>query len=199
MKIKEYFKNLPQKWSANFLATLGATCFLHSIIGMFIIIYDLRFYPHTTFADVIAKIPDAFKMFLYIKTFLFAFSCKIALIPLFVHFVLMFYRIRAGAQLLILLAVIFQQALPWSYIPDHGYGMFYAAMLMFHIPALIAVILIFLVLLIFDSNPKTAIKVKSVSENIFYRAFVYIFFVYSILIFLTSTTSVINLLKKFQI
>ena len=56
MKIKEYFKNLPERWSAIFLALLSSTFLLSFITWLFVTLVELGF-KATSFSEYI-KLAD---------------------------------------------------------------------------------------------------------------------------------------------
>lgn len=187
MKVGSYFKNLPNMWSANFLAMLGFVSFIFSIIG----IASLIFYSHINIDmpyKIGASIKDIGWYFILIQGSLLPVICLLGILPIITQYgILMRPSKNTHLQILLLAVAITLCTLP-SYIfyAENGSGFFFAFIPFFCYPVLIAVFFIFITLLFIDLILKKQIPNKNLVKNKYYKFIVNIFFWYSIVIFILA-------------
>ena len=188
MKLDSYFKNLPNMWSANFLAMLGFVSFVFSIIG----IASLIFYSHINIDFMSYKIGTSIKdigwYFILIQCSLLPVICLLGILPVITQYGILMRPSKNTHLQILLLAVVITLCTLSSCIfyAESGSGVFFAFIPFFCYPVLIAASFIFITLLFIDLILKKQILNKNLVKNKYYKFIVNIFFWYSIVIFILA-------------
>lgn len=188
MKLSSYFRNLPNMWSANFLAMLGFVSFVFSIIG----IASLIFYSHINIDFMSYKIGTSIKdigwYFILIQCSLLPVICLLGILPVITQYGILMRPSKNTHLQILLLAVVITLCTLSSCIlyAESGSGIFFAFIPFFCYPVLIAASFIFITLLFIDLILKKQILNKNLVKNKYYKFIVNIFFWYSIVIFILA-------------
>ena len=188
MKLDSYFKNLPNMWSANFLAMLGFVSFVFSIIG----IASLIFYSHINIDFMSYKIGTSIKdigwYFILIQCSLLPVICLLGILPVITQYGILMRPSKNTHLQILLLAVVITLCTLSSCIfyAESGSGVFFAFIPFFCYPVLIAASFIFITLLFIDLILKKQILNKNLVKNKYYKFIVNIFFCYLIVIFILA-------------
>ena len=148
MKLDSYFKNLPNMWSANFLAMLGFVSFVFSIIG----IASLIFYSHINIDFMSYKIGTSIKdigwYFILIQCSLLPVICLLGILPVITQYGILMRPSKNTHLQILLLAVVITLCTLSSCIfyAESGSGVFFAFIPFFCYPVLIAASFIFITL-----------------------------------------------------
>ena len=188
MKLDSYFKNLPNMWSANFLAMLGFVSFVFSIVG----IASLIFYSHINIDFMSYKIGTSIKdigwYFILIQCSLLPVICLLGILSVITQYGILMRPSKNTHLQILLLAVVITLCTLSSCIfyAESGSGIFFAFIPFFCYPVLIAASFIFITLLFIDLILKKQIPNKNLVKNKYYKFIVNIFFWYSIVIFILA-------------
>ena len=186
MKIKEYFKNLPQKWSANFLALLSSTFLLSFVTWLFVALVELGF-KAASFSEYIKLADLTCPLYSPVYSIIFfPISCYI-LVHIFIFYIFIIISKKTWLTTVSILTIIIY----WSnyfagmqeILTDPGiYAAFlFLPMTIIGVPILIG---IYLILLLLELIPKFRVPQSPVSQSSIFKKYVRIFYWFCIVIIL---------------
>lgn len=179
MKIKEYFKNLPEKWSAIFLASISST-FLLSFISWLIVILIDRGFRATSFSEYFELVSKAFPYgFCYPEIF-FPISCYL-FVYIFIFYILIIISKKKWCTIVSILFILIFVCKPSIEIKDliesTGFGdisIFY--LLPLAILEILISIGIYLILLLLELIPKFRVPQSPVSQSSIFKKYIKFFY-----------------------
>ena len=185
MKIKEYFKNLPEKWSAVFLALLSSTFLLSFITWLFVALVELGF-KAASFSEYFKLVSKLLPYGIFTLIIFFPVACYI-LVHIFIFYIFIIISKKKWLTTVSILTIIIY----WSnyfaemqeILTDPG---IYAAFLFLPMTAIGIPILIgiYLILLLLELIPKFRVPQSPVSQSSIFKKYVRIFYWFCIVIIL---------------
>ena len=185
MKIKEYFKNLPQKWSAVFLALLSSTFLLSFVTWLFVALVELGF-KAASFSEYFKLVAKLLPYGIFTLIIFFPVACYI-LVHIFIFYIFIIISKKKWLTTVSILTIIIY----WSnyfagmqeILTDPG---IYAAFLFLPMTAIGIPILIgiYLILLLLELIPKFRVPQSPVSQSSIFKKYVRIFYWFCIVIIL---------------
>lgn len=183
--IAQYLNDLPNRWSANFLALLGGVNFIIALVGAFItVLYEI----------LLSSEPSNFIEF--IKEFLFGilgysiFFCFVSFVLaacIAIPYILMILSKKRSFVIINMLIILsfFITIFALSYEGFNmtgGGGIYFVFFLFVNIFAVPIPILIYLILLIIEHFSKFRIKESLVLKSPVFKKYIKIFYCYSLLV-----------------
>ncbi|MBE7703786.1 MAG: hypothetical protein E7Z89_07040 [Cyanobacteria bacterium SIG28] len=187
MNIKEnfktYFNELPNKWSANFLAFMGFNNILLALVGYVIsVVYQFAI-PNETLKLILAT-----PVFLSVYAIAFLpVSCVIALILLIPFKILLktnnskVFKLNLILLLLFLLTCYILLTPFFDFTSGSAIYIVFIPIILFWIP--ISILAIYLFLLWLENYKKLKIQNSILLENKYYKKYLKIFFIYGFVLF----------------
>ena len=185
MKIKEYFKNLPERWSAVFLALLSSTFLLSFITWLFVALVELGF-KAASFSEYFKLVSKLLPYGIFTLIIFFPAACYI-LVHIFIFYIFIIISKKKWLTTVSILTIIIY----WSnyfagmqeILTDPG---IYAAFLFLPMTAIGIPILIgiYLILLLLELIPKFRVPQSPVSQSSIFKKYVRIFYWFCIVIIL---------------
>ena len=195
MKLDSYFKNLPNMWSANFLAMLGFVSFILAIIAASVSSYysvNPFSFPQT-FKEVYRLIENC----IILHIFSFPLTCIHAIIPIIVQCTLLAkQKLQNNMTFIIMMVITILCTIPGYNLFDfsRGGGIYIAFLPIFGSPVTIIAFIIFFILLYRDlKNRKQLSEAKRIANH-YYINFVNIFFWYGTILFILEFLLLIYIL-----
>ncbi len=185
MKIKEYFKNLPERWSAVFLALLSSTFLLSFVTWLFVALVELGF-KAASFSEYFKLVSKLLPYGIFTLIIFFPVACYI-LVHIFIFYIFIIISKKTWLTTVSILTIIIY----WSnyfagmqeILTDPG---IYAAFLFLPMSAIGIPILIgiYLILLLLELIPKFRVPQSPVSQSSIFKKYVRIFYWFCIVIIL---------------
>ena len=185
MKIKEYFKNLPQKWNAVFLALLSSTFLLSFVTWLFVALVELGF-KAASFLEYFKLVSKLLPYGIFTLIIFFPVACYI-LVHIFIFYIFIIISKKTWLTTVSILTIIIY----WSnyfagmqeILTDPGiYAAFlFLPMTIIGVPILIG---IYLILLLLELIPKFRVPQSPVSQSSIFKKYVRIFYWFCIVIIL---------------
>ncbi len=185
MKIKEYFKNLPQRWSAVFLALLSSTFLLSFVTWLFVALVELGF-KAASFSEYFKLVSKLLPYGIFTLIIFFPVACYI-LVHIFIFYIFIIISKKTWLTTVSILTIIIY----WSnyfagmqeILTDPGiYAAFlFLPMTIIGVPILIG---IYLILLLLELIPKFRVPQSPVSQSSIFKKYVRIFYWFCIVIIL---------------
>ena len=179
MKIKEYFKNLPQRWSAVFLALLSSTFLLSFISWLLIILID-RSFRVTSFSEYLGLVSKAFPYGICDPIFLFPASCYLFVYIFFFYILIIISKKKWCTIVSILFILIFVSKFSIEnkdIMENTGFGDF---AIFYLLPMTILEIFIsigiYLILLLLELIPKFRVPQSPVSQSSIFKKYIQFFY-----------------------
>lgn len=192
MKIKDsidqYLNDLPNRWSANFLALLGGVNFIIALVGAFItVLYEILLSSEASnFIEFIKSFLSGTLIYSISLCFISFILAACIAIP-YIHAILSKKRSAAITNLSIILVffiVVF--ALGYEcFNMTGGVGIYHVFFIFANILAVPIPILIYLILLIIERISTLRITESLVTRNIIFIKYIRIFYCYSLLVILS--------------
>ena len=183
MKLKSYFKNLPDMWSANIIAMLGFVSFVLAIIAASVSSYcsaNVISLPQTC-KDVYRLIEDC----IILHTFSFPLTCAHAIVPIIVQCILLSkQKLQNNIIFIIMIVITILCTIPGYNLFDfsRGGGIYIAFLPIFGSPVTIIAFIILFILFCRDLKSRKQIPDRKLITNPSYINFVNIFFWYGIVV-----------------
>ncbi len=179
MKADSYFKNLPDMWSANFLAMLGFVSFVLAIIaGSVSSYYSVNTFSFPqTFKEIYRLIENC----IILHIFSFPLTCVHAIIPIIVQCILLAkQKLQNNIAFIIMIVITILCTIPGYNLFDFssGGGIYLAFLPIFGSPATIIAFVILFILLYRDLKNRKQIPDSKHITNPSYINFINIFFWY---------------------
>ena len=185
MKIKEYFKNLPERWSAVFLALLSSTFLLSFITWLFVALVELGF-KAASFSEYFKLVSKLLPYGIFTLIIFFPAAYYI-LVHIFIFYIFIIISKKKWLTTVSILTIIIY----WSnyfagmqeILTDPGiYAAFlFLPMTIIGVPILIG---IYLILLLLELIPKFRVPQSPVSQSSIFKKYVRIFYWFCIVIIL---------------
>ena len=185
MKIKEYFKNLPERWSAVFLALLSSTFLLSFVTWLFVALVELGF-KAASFSEYFKLVSKLLPYGIFTLIIFFPVACYI-LVHIFIFYIFIIISKKTWLTTVSILTIIIY----WSnyfagmqeILTDPGiYAAFlFLPMTIIGVPILIG---IYLILLLLELIPKFRVPQSPVSQSSIFKKYVRIFYWFCIVIIL---------------
>ena len=185
MKIKEYFKNLPERWSAVFLALLSSTFLLSFVTWLFVALVELGF-KAVSFSEYFKLVSKLLPYGIFTLIIFFPVACYI-LVHIFIFYIFIIISKKKWLTTVSILTIIIY----WSnyfaemqeILTDPG---IYAAFLFLPMTAIGIPISIgiYLILLLLELIPKFRVPQSPVSQSSIFKKYVRIFYWFCIVIIL---------------
>ena len=191
MKLDSYFKNLPNMWSANFLAILGFVSFILAIIAVSVSSYysvEPFSFPKT-FEEVHRSIESC----IIAHIFLFPLTCVHGIIPIIIQYLFLSKaKLQNNIAFIIMIVITILCTIPGYNLFDSssGSGIYIAFVPILGLPVTIIAFIIFFILLYRDlKNRKQLSEANCIANpkriaNHYYINFVNIFFWYGTILFI---------------
>ena len=185
MKIKEYFKNLPERWSAVFLALLSSTFLLSFVTWLFVALVELGF-KAASFSEYFKLVSKLLPYGIFTLIIFFPVACYI-LVHIFIFYIFIIISKKTWLTTVSILTIIIY----WNnyfagmqeILTDPGiYAAFlFLPMTIIGVPILIG---IYLILLLLELIPKFRVPQSPVSQSSIFKKYVRIFYWFCIVIIL---------------
>ena len=194
MKLKSYFKNLPDMWSANIIAMLGFVSFVLAIIAAAASSYysvDPFSFPKT-FQDIYGLMESC----IIIHIFLFPLTCAHAIVPIIVQCIFLSKpKLQNNIIFIIMMVITILCTIPGydKFDSSHGEGIYFAFLPIFGSPVTIITFIILFILFYRDLKNKKQIPDSKHITNSSYINFVNIFFWYGIVVLILETLLLIDI------
>ena len=189
MKIKEYFKNLPEKWSAVFLASISSTFLLPFITWLLITLVKLGF-KATSFSEYIKLADLTCPLYSPVYSIIFfPISCYI-LVHIFIFYIFIIVSKKKWCIIISILSILFLVSKIFienkDMIGDSGFGdfVFFYLFPMTIIGVLIS-IGIYLILLLLELIPKFRVPQSPISQSNIFKNYIRFFYVFYFVIICT--------------
>ena len=189
MKIKEYFKNLPQRWSAVFLALLSSTFLLSFITWLFITLVELGF-KAASFSEYIKLANLTCPLYSPVYSIIFfPISCYI-LVHIFIFYIFIIVSKKKWCIIVSILSILFFVSKIFieykNIMGNTGFGdfVFFYLFPMTIIGVLIS-IGIYLILLLLELIPKFRVPQSPISQSNIFKKYIRFFYVFYFVIICT--------------
>ena len=189
MKIKEYFKNLPEKWSAVFLASISSTFLLSFITWLLVTLVKLGF-KATSFSYYIKLADLTCPLYSPVYSIIFfPISCYI-LVHIFIFYIFIIVSKKKWCIIISILSILFLVSKIFienkDMIGDSGFGdfVFFYLFPMTIIGVLIS-IGIYLILLLLELIPKFRVPQSPISQSNIFKNYIRFFYVFYFVIICT--------------
>ena len=189
MKIKEYFKNLPQKWSANFLALLSSTFLLSFVTWLFVALVELGF-KAASFSEYIKLADLTCPLYSPVYSIIFfPISCYI-LVHIFIFYIFIIVSKKKWCIIVSILSILFFVSKIFieykNIMGNTGFGdfvFFYLfPMTIIGVPISIG---IYLILLLLELIPKFRVPQSPISQSNIFKKYIRFFYVFYFVIICT--------------
>ena len=189
MKIKEYFKNLPEKWSAVFLASISSTFLLPFITWLLITLVKLGF-KATSFSEYIKLADLTCPLYSPVYSIIFfPISCYI-LVHIFIFYIFIIVSKKKWCIIVSILSILFFVSKIFieykNIMGNTGFGdfVFFYLFPMTIIGVLIS-IGIYLILLLLELIPKFRVPQSPISQSNIFKKYIRFFYVFYFVIICT--------------
>ncbi len=189
MKIKEYFKNLPEKWSAVFLASISSTFLLSFITWLLVTLVKLGF-KAASFSEYIKLADLTCPLYSPVYSIIFfPISCYI-LVHIFIFYIFIIVSKKKWCIIISILSILFFVSKIFienkDMIGDSGFGdfVFFYLFPMTIIGVLIS-IGIYLILLLLELIPKFRVPQSPISQSNIFKNYIRFFYVFYFVIICT--------------
>ena len=189
MKIKEYFKNLPEKWSAVFLASISSTFLLSFITWLLVTLVKLGF-KAASFSEYIKLADLTCPLYSPVYSIIFfPISCYI-LVHIFIFYIFIIIFKKKWCIIISILSILFFVSKIFienkDMIGDSGFGdfVFFYLFPMTIIGVLIS-IGIYLILLLLELIPKFRVPQSPISQSNIFKNYIRFFYVFYFVIICT--------------
>lgn len=195
--ISQYLNDLPNRWSANFLALLGGVNFVIALVGAFItVLYDTMLTSEPTYFIEFIK---SFLSGTLIYSISLCFISFILATCIAIPYILMILSKKRSFVIINLLIILsfFIAFFTLGYEVFNmtgGVGIYHAFFIIGNILAVPIPILIYLILLIIEHFSKFRIKESLVLKSPTLKKYVKIFYCYSLLVIFSLLTGGLHLL-----
>ena len=189
MKIKEYFKNLPEKWSAVFLASISSTFLLPFITWLLITLVKLGF-KATSFSEYIKLADLTCPLYSPVYSIIFfPISCYI-LVHIFIFYIFIIVSKKKWCIIVSILSILFFVSKIFieykNIMGNTGFGdfvFFYLfPMTIIGVPISIG---IYLILLLLELIPKFRVPQSPISQSNIFKNYIRFFYVFYFVIICT--------------
>ena len=181
MKIKEYFKNLPERWSAVFLALLSSTFLLSFVTWLFVTLVELGF-KATSFSEYI-KLAD-------LTCPLYSPVYSIIFFPISCYILVIIVSKKKWCIIVSILSILFFVSKIFieykNIMGNTGFGdfVFFYLFPMTIIGVLIS-IGIYLILLLLELIPKFRVPQSPISQSNIFKKYIRFFYIFYFVIICT--------------
>ena len=195
MKLDSYFKNLPNMWSANFLAILGFVSFILAIIAVSVSSYysvEPFSFPKT-FEEVHRSIESC----IIAHIFLFPLTCVHGIIPIIIQYLFLSKaKLQNNIAFIIMIVITILCTIPGYNLFDSssGSGIYIAFVPILGLPVTIIAFIILFILLYRDLKSRKQLSEAKRIANRYYINFVNIFFWYGTIVFILEFLLLIYIL-----
>ncbi len=177
MKIKEYFKNLPEKWSAIFLASISSTFLLSFITWLFVALVELGF-KATNFSEYFKLVSKLLPYEIFTLIIFFPVTCYI-LVHIFIFYIFIIISKKAWFTTASILTIIIYWSNYFAEMqevltnPGMFTAFFFFPMTLIGVPISIG---IYLILLLLELIPKFRVPQSSVSQSSIFKKYIKFFY-----------------------
>ena len=189
MKIKEYFKNLPERWSAVFLALLSSTFLLSFITWLFVALVELGF-KAASFSEYIKLADLTCPLYSPVYSIIFfPISCYI-LVHIFIFYIFIIVSKKKWCIIVSILSILFFVSKIFieykNIMGNTGFGdfVFFYLFPMTIIGVLIS-IGIYLILLLLELIPKFRVPQSPISQSNIFKKYIRFFYIFYFVIICT--------------
>ncbi len=189
MKIKEYFKNLPERWSAIFLALLSSTFLLSFITWLFVTLVELGF-KAASFSEYIKLADLTCPLYSPVYSIIFfPISCYI-LVHIFIFYIFIIVSKKKWCIIVSILSILFFVSKIFieykNIMGNTGFGdfVFFYLFPMTIIGVLIS-IGIYLILLLLELIPKFRVPQSPISQSNIFKKYIRFFYIFYFVIICT--------------
>ena len=187
MKIKEYFKNLPERWSAVFLALLSSTFLLSFVTWLFVALVELGF-KAASFSEYFKLVSKLLPYGIFTLIIFFPAACYI-LVHIFIFYIFIIISKKKWCTIVsILFILIFVSKFSIEnkdIMENTGFGDFvFFYLLPMTILEIFISIGIYLILLLLELIPKFRVPQSPISQSSIFKKYVRIFYWFCIVIIL---------------
>ena len=185
MKIKEYFKNLPERWSSVFLALLSSTFLLSFVTWLFVALVELGF-KAASFSEYFKLVSKLLPYGIFTLIIFFPVTCYI-LVHIFIFYIFIIISKKAWFTTASILTIIIYWSNYFAEMqevltnPGMFTAFFFFPMTLIGVPILIG---IYLILLLLELIPKFRVPQSPVSQSSIFKKYVRIFYWFCIVIIL---------------
>ena len=183
MKLDSYFKNLPNMWSANFLAMLGFVSFILAIIAAAVSFY----YSGETlsFPKTLEAVHVIFESYIILHVCLFPLTCAHAIVPIIIQCMFLSKpKLQNNIAFIIMIVITILCTIPGydKFDFSSGKAIYLVIVSLFGSPVTMLAFIILFILLYRDLKSRKQISDRKLITNPSYINFVNIFFWYGIVV-----------------
>ena len=179
MKIKEYFKNLPERWSAVFLALLSSTFLLSFVTWLFVALVELGF-KAASFSEYFKLVSKLLPYGIFTLIIFFPAACYI-LVHIFIFYIFIIVSKKKWCIIVSILSILFFVSKIFieykNIMGNTGFGdfvFFYLfPMTIIGVPISIG---IYLILLLLELIPKFRVPQSPVSQSSIFKKYIQFFY-----------------------
>ena len=177
MKIKEYFKNLPERWSAVFLALLSSTFLLSFVTWLFVALVELGF-KAASFSEYFKLVSKLLPYGIFTLIIFFPVTCYI-LVHIFIFYIFIIISKKAWFTTASILTIIIYWSNYFAEMqevltnPGMFTAFFFFPMTLIGVPISIG---IYLILLLLELIPKFRVPQSPVSQSSIFKKYIQFFY-----------------------